>query len=339
MTYRVGVIAGDGIGPEVVAEGLKALAASNVAIERVDLDLGADRYLRTGDVLPDDQMQTLSGCDVILLGAVGDPRVPPGVLERGLLLALRFDLDLYINLRPVKLYEGVPSPLAGRGAGDIDFLVVRENTESLYTGLGTITAAGTDDERSTQESVNTYKGAERAIRFAFSKATRKVTLVHKTNVLTYAGSTWMRAFQTVAAGFPAVEADYVHVDAACLYFVTQPERFDVVVTENLFGDILTDLGAAIAGGLGYAASGNIDPQRRGPSVFEPVHGSAPDIAKKGLANPIACILSVALMLDHLGESEAAGRIESAVVHTLKDGGVQGRSTADIGDMVARRIAG
>ncbi|MHB8513698.1 MAG: 3-isopropylmalate dehydrogenase [Actinomycetota bacterium] len=338
MSHRIGLIAGDGIGPEVVSEGLKALQASGVLFDRIDIDLGAERYLRTGDVLPEADLKTIRECDAILLGAVGDPRVPPGVLERGLLLKLRFDLDLYVNLRPVKLYEGVETPLAGKTPSDIDFIVVRENTEGLYTGAGRVEEEGSDRELAVQESINTYKGAERVIRYAFEQARRKVTMVHKTNVLQFAGKLWMRAFESVASEFPSIEADYAHVDAACLYFVTQPERFDVVVTENLFGDILTDLGAAIAGGMGFAASGNVDPLKRGPSIFEPVHGSAPDIAKTGRANPIACILSVASMLVHLGEKQSAERIENAVAETLREG-IKGRSTAEIGDLVVRKISG
>ncbi len=342
MSHRVGVVAGDGIGPEVVAEGLKVLDAAGVKHDVMPLDLGADRYLRTGDVLPGPEMEAIRECDAVLLGAVGDPRVAPGVLERGLLLKLRFDLDLYVNLRPVRLYEGVVSPLAGKAPADINMLVVRENTEGLYTGAGGTHRMGTPDEIATQESINTRRGAERVIRYAFQQAERRrrhVTMVHKTNVLTHAGSLWSRAFDAVAAEHPDVATGYAHVDAACLYFVTQPERFDVVVTDNLFGDILTDLGAAIAGGMGLAASGNIDPERRGPSIFEPVHGSAPDIANQGLANPIACILSVALMLDHLGEAQAAERIEGAAAEVLRRGAAKGRSTAEIGDMVARIVSG
>jgi 3-isopropylmalate dehydrogenase len=336
---RLGVLAGDGIGPEVVAEGLKVLDAAGVKVERVELDLGAERYLRDGAVLPDDDLDRIRQLDAVLLGAVGDPRVPPGVLERGLLLKMRFDLDLYVNLRPVKLYPGVESPLAGKGPDQIDFVVVRENTESLYTGEGDVTGKATAGERATQVSVNTRRGVERVLRYAFDLAARrkqKLTMVHKTNVLTYAGDLWMRAFGEVGAEYPGVEREYVHVDAACLYFVTQPERFDVVVTENLFGDILTDLGAAIAGGMGLAASGNIDPERRGPSVFEPVHGSAPDIAKTQKANPIACILSVALMLGHLGEHSAADKVERAVARVLAKG-VAGAKTSAIGDMVAEAL--
>jgi 3-isopropylmalate dehydrogenase len=336
---RLGVLAGDGIGPEVVAEGLKVLDALDFSYERVDLDLGAERYLRTGDVLPNGELEEIRKLGAVMLGAVGDPRVPPGVLERGLLLKMRFDLDLYVNLRPVKLYPGVASPLARKGPGEIDFVVVRENTESLYTGVGETTGKGTPSEMATQVSVNSRRGVERIMRYAFALAAArrgKLTMVHKTNVLTYAGDLWMRAFTEVGADFPKVERDYVHVDAACLYFVTQPERFDVVVTENLFGDILTDLGAAIAGGMGLAASGNIDPERRGPSIFEPVHGSAPDIAKTQKANPIACILSVALMLGHLGEHETADTVERAVARVLAKG-VAGAKTGAIGDMVAESL--
>jgi 3-isopropylmalate dehydrogenase len=278
--------------------------------------------------------------DAILLGAVGDPRVAPGVLERGLLLKLRFELDLYVNLRPVRLYPGVGGPLAGKTEKDIDFVVVRENTEGLYSGAGGVHGFDSAGEVATQESINTRAGVDRVLDYAFDLAERRrgrLEMVHKTNVLTYAGSLWSRAFEASAAAHPDVKTGYCHVDAACLYFVTQPERFDVVVTDNLFGDILTDLGAAIAGGMGLAASGNIDPQRRSPSIFEPVHGSAPDIANKGLANPIACILSVALMLDHLGETEAAKRVEEAAARTLAAGESAGRSTTEIGDLVAGAV--
>jgi 3-isopropylmalate dehydrogenase len=350
MGYRIGVIPGDGIGPEVVAEGLKVLDASGVASERTTFDLGAERYLETGEVLPDADFERLRGLEAAMLGAVGDPRVPPGVLERGLLLKLRFDLDLYVNLRPVKLFPGVPTPLAGKGPDEIDMIVVRENTEGLYTGAGGVRAKGGRDELATQESINTRRGVERVIRYAFERAQarrrNKLTLVHKTNVLTHAGDLWMRTFEEVGAEYPSVERDYTHVDAACLYFVTQPERFDVVVTDNLFGDILTDLGAAIAGGMGLAASGNLNPARTGPSLFEPVHGSAPDIAGKGWANPIACILSVALMLEHLGEAEAAAKVEKAAVATLgrlakegkgMAGEAMGYSTQQVGDMVVEEL--
>lgn len=345
MTHRIGVIPGDGIGPEVVAEALKALDATGVATERVTFDLGAEHYLATGEALPDRTLDELRAFDAVLLGAIGDPRVPPGVLERGLLLRLRFELDLYVNLRPVKLYPGVPTPLAGKTPADIDMVFVRENTEGLYAGAGGVHRKGTPQEVATQESINSRAGVERVIRYAFDRAATRsgrLTLVHKTNVLTHAGDLWLRTFDEVGAEYPNVERDYAHVDAACLYLVTEPERFDVVVTDNLFGDILTDLGAAIAGGLGLAASANLNPQRTGPSLFEPVHGSAPDIANKGWANPIACILSVALMLDHLGEGEAVERVEEAAVRTLgklraTKGDAMGYSTSEIGDMVAEAL--
>lgn len=345
MAYRIGVIAGDGIGPEVMAEGLKVLDAVGVKTERIAFDLGSERYLRAGDVLPDSVLEEVRALDAVLLGAVGDPRVPPGVLERELLLKLRFSLDLYVNLRPVKLPPGVETPLAGKGPEHIDLVVVRENTEGLYAGAGGVHRRGTPDEVATQESINTRRGVERVLRYAFALAQRRrghLTMVHKTNVLTNAGDLWMRAFEALGAEHPDVERAYNHVDAACLYFVTAPERFDVVVTENMFGDILTDLGAAIAGGMGLAASGNINPDRTAPSVFEPVHGSAPDIAGTGRANPVACILSVAMMLDHLGEPEAAVRVEDAAVRTLgklraTSGEAMGFTTQEIGDMVAEAV--
>jgi len=347
VTYHVGVIAGDGIGPEVVAQGLKALQATGVEFEQIDFDLGAERYLRDGVTLDDPTLEEMRTLDVVLLGAVGDPRVLPGVLERDLLLRLRFDLDLYVNLRPVKLPPGVPTPLAGKATEDIDFIVVRENSEGLYAGAGGVQARNTAREVATQESINTRAGVDRVLEHAFEIAERrprkKLTMVHKTNVLTNAGDLWMRAFTEMGElNYPDVEREYVHVDAACLYTVTQPERFDVVVTENMFGDILTDLGAAIAGGMGLAASANINPPRRAPSIFEPVHGSAPDIAGKGLANPVACILSVAMMLEHLGERDAAGRVEQAALGALTRlkataGPDMGFTTDEIGDLVAEGI--
>ncbi|HVM40079.1 MAG TPA: 3-isopropylmalate dehydrogenase [Acidimicrobiia bacterium] len=346
MTHRIGIIKGDGIGPEVVDEALKALAATGVAYETVEYDLGADRYLRTGEVLPDSVLEELGGLDAVLLGAVGHPDVPPGVLERGLLLRLRFELDLYVNLRPVKLLPGAPTPLAGKGPGDIDMVVVRENTEGAYVGEGGVLRKGTPNEVATQGSVNTRTGVERCVRYAFNVAGRRqrrhVTLCHKTNVLTWAGDLWSRTTREVAAEYPNVTFDYVHVDAACLYMVESPQRFDVVVTDNLFGDILTDLGAAIAGGMGLAASGNINPTKSTASVFEPVHGSAPDIAGKGKANPLAAVLSVAMLLDHVGEYEAAERVEAAVGAVLeKLGGTTAdtmqHSTSEVGDLVAERI--
>ncbi|MFA5890116.1 MAG: 3-isopropylmalate dehydrogenase [Actinomycetota bacterium] len=347
MTYKIGIIPGDGIGPEVVAQGLKALDASGITTERVSFDLGAEKYLRTGEVLSDATLEEMRVLDAVLLGAVGDPRVPPGVLERDLLLKLRFDLDLYVNLRPVKLPEGVATPLAGKGPADIDFVVIRENSEGLYAGAGGVQARGTSREVATQESINTRTGVDRVLEYAFDlaerRARKKLTLVHKTNVLVHAGGLWARAFAEMGdANYPDVEREYVHVDAACLYMVTQPERFDVMVTENMFGDIVTDLGAAIAGGMGLAASGNLNPARRTPSIFEPVHGSAPDIAGKGCANPVACILSVAMMLEFLGEESAAARVERAALGVLGKlrataGPDMGMTTDEIGDAVAEAI--
>ncbi|MFL6075292.1 MAG: 3-isopropylmalate dehydrogenase [Mycobacteriales bacterium] len=342
MTFRLAVIGGDGIGPEVVAEGLKVLDAVLPGVERTSYDLGAGRYLATGETLPDSVLAELAGHDAILLGAVGDPRVPAGVLERGLLLALRFSLDHHVNLRPVKLYPGVRSPLAGEPA--IDMVVVREGTEGPYAGAGGTLRRGTPHEVATQESLNTAYGVERVVRDAFGRAAarprRKLTLVHKTNVLTYAGDLWQRTVDAVAPEFPDVTVDYCHVDAASMFFVTQPERFDVVVTDNLFGDILTDLGAAIAGGIGLAASGNLDVSRAHPSMFEPVHGSAPDIAGQGIADPVATILSVALLLDHLGHADAATAVEAAVAAELaeREPAVRVR-TVEVGDRIAKRAAG
>jgi 3-isopropylmalate dehydrogenase len=347
QTYRLAVIGGDGVGPEVTAEALKSITAAadrfGFAIDRVDYDLGGQRYLTTGEVLPDSVLAELSGCDAILLGAVGTPEVPPGVLERGLLLRLRFTFDLYVNLRPVKLLPGVDSPLAGLTPDRLDLVVVRENTEGLYAGAGGVLYGGTPAEVATQESLNTRRGVERVVRDAFDRAVARrgrLTLCHKTNVLTFAGDLWQRTVDEVATEYPGVQRDYVHVDAACLYLVTAPERFDVIVTDNLFGDIITDLGAAVQGGLGLAASANLDPTRASPSIFEPVHGSAPDIAGQGLANPVAAVLSAALCLDHLGEHDAAAAIEAAVAEvllTLGEIGTPGASTAEIGDRIAAAI--
>jgi 3-isopropylmalate dehydrogenase len=347
VTHRVGILPGDGIGPEVTAEARKALDAAGVAIDAVEYDLGGARYLRTGEVLPDSVVDELAGLDAILLGAVGTPEVPPGVLERGLLLRLRFEFDLYVNLRPVRLLPGAPTPLAGKGPEDIDMVVIRENTEGAYTGEGGFLRKGTPHEIATQGSVNTRLGAERCLRYAFDLARtrprRHLTLCHKTNVLTFAGDLWQRAFTEVAQEYPDVGTGYVHVDAACLYMVESPERFDVIVTDNLFGDILTDLGAGIAGGIGLAASGNLNPPRDRPSLFEPVHGSAPDIAGTGRANPLAAVLSAAMLARFLGEESAADRIERAVGAVLsKLGGTtaatMGHSTAEVGDLVAEHIA-
>ncbi|MEY3072128.1 MAG: hypothetical protein RLZZ353_324 [Actinomycetota bacterium] len=341
--HRLAVIAGDGIGPEVVAEGLRVLdrvaELEGFTTLREELDLGGRRYLATGEVLSDATLEHLRGFDAILLGAVGTPDVPPGVLERGLLLRIRFAFDQYVNLRPVRLYPGVTSPVAGLTPERCDLVIVRENTESVYAGAGGTLYSGTPHEVATQESVNTRHGVERIVRYSFELARRRrkhLTLVHKTNVLVHAGGLWQRTVDEVGAEYPDVERAYVHVDAACLYLVTQPERFDVVVTENLFGDIITDLGAAVQGGLGLAASGNLDPERRAPSMFEPVHGSAPDIAGTGRADPVATVMSVGMLLDALGEGAAAARIDRAVGRLLaeRDGRVPDGSdvtTASVGD--------
>jgi len=325
MAHRIGVIGGDGIGPDVIAEGLKVIAATGVAVDTVGYDLGGARYLRDGVVLPDETIDEWRHLDALYLGAVGTPDVPPGVIERGLLLKMRFDLDLYVNHRPF-LYP--PS--------DIDFVVVRENTEGTYAGEGGFLRRGTPHEIATQGSVNTRKGVERAVRYAFDLAGGRrghLTLVHKTNVLTFAGDLWERTFDEVAAEYPGVDTDYNHVDAACIHFVQAPERYDVIVTDNLFGDILTDLGGAVSGGIGLASSANLNPARTGPSMFEPVHGSAPDIAGQGVANPTAAILSGAMMLDFLGEAEAAVRIQAACA----DPATQVGGTEAIGDAIAARV--
>ncbi|GAA2662334.1 3-isopropylmalate dehydrogenase [Nonomuraea recticatena] len=342
---RLAVIPGDGIGTEVVTEGLKVLEAVGVKIESTHYDLGATRYHATGETLSDEVLQELRGYDAILLGAIGDPSVPPGILERELLLRLRFELDHYVNLRPVKLFPGVETPLADTLPGDIDMVVVREGTESLYAGAGGVLRRGTPHEIATQESLNTAFGVERVVRYAFARAAerprKKLTLVHKTNVLTYAGDLWQRTVNRIAPEFPEVTTDYQHIDAASMFFVNQPERFDVIVTDNLFGDIITDIGAAIAGGIGLAASGNINPDRTAPSMFEPVHGSAPDIAGQGKADPTATILSVAMMLDHLGLTEEAARVEQAVADDIVErlAGWAGRTTHEIGDDITARVSG
>ncbi len=340
-TYRLAVIPGDGIGTEVMAEALRVLDASGVKTETTEYDLGARRYNATGETLPDSVIAELRGYDAILLGAIGDPSVPPGVLERGLLLRLRFELDHYLNLRPVRLFPGVATPLAGKGPEHIDFVVCREGTEGPYAGAGGSLRQGTPQEIAVEESINTAYGAERIIRDAFVRAgtrRKKVTLVHKTNVLVHAGGLWARTFDKVAAEFPDIATDYCHVDAASMFFLTNPERFDVVVTDNLFGDILTDIGAAIAGGIGLAASGNVDPSRTNPSMFEPVHGSAPDIAGQGKADPTATVLSVVMMLDHLGETDAARRIEAAVAADLASRGTSVRSTSEVGAALVAGLA-
>ena len=328
MSHKVAVIGGDGIGPDVVREALKVIKAAGVALELKDFDLGGQRYLRDGEILSDATLNELRAYDAILLGAVGTPDVPPGVIERGLLLKMRFDLDLYINQRPfVGTAPGHTKPH--------DFVVIRENTEGPYVGEGGVLRKGTANEVATQGSVNTRHGVERCIRYAFDLASMRerkhVTLVHKTNVLTFAGDLWQRTFDIVAKEYPQVGTAYNHVDAACIYFVQDPHRYDVIVTDNLFGDILTDLGGAVSGGVGLASSANLNPARTGPSMFEPVHGSAPDIAGQNKANPIAAILSAALMLDFLGEKQAADRVRAACA---KD---HSGSTTEIGDAVVAAL--
>ncbi|MBM9468095.1 3-isopropylmalate dehydrogenase [Nakamurella leprariae] len=334
---KLAVIPGDGIGPEVVAEGLKVLSGVLPSVQTTEYDLGAARWHRTGELLPDSVLRELREHDAILLGAVGDPTVPSGILERGLLLRLRFELDHHVNLRPARLYPGVAGPLAGDQA--VDMLVVREGTEGPYVGNGGILRKDTPQEIATEVSLNTYFGVERVVRDAFERAHRRprrhLTLVHKTNVLTHAGQLWSRVVEEVSMEFPDVSVAYCHVDAAMIYLVTDPGRFDVVVTDNLFGDIVTDLAAAVSGGIGLAASGNLDVSRTNPSMFEPVHGSAPDIAGTGTADPTATVLSVALLLDHLGLPDAARRVEAAVAFDLatRQPGAVGRTQA-IGDRLA-----
>lgn len=344
---KLAVIAGDGIGPEVVAEARKVLDAvtphTDLEIESTEFSLGAARYLATGDVLTDADLAAIRAHDAILLGAVGgvpgDPRLAGANIERGLLLKLRFELDHYVNLRPTVLYPGVASPLAA--PGEVDFVVVREGTEGPYVGNGGAIRQGTPHEVANEVSVNTAYGVERVVRYAFELAAKrdrkKLTLVHKTNVLVFAGSLWKRVVDTVALEYPEVSVDYIHVDAATIYLVTDPARFDVIVTDNLFGDILTDLAGAISGGIGLSASGNINPDGTAPSMFEPVHGSAPDIAGQGIADPTAAILSVALMLDHLGEGAGAERIRTAVHSDLTERGTGARTTAEVGDAIAARV--
>jgi 3-isopropylmalate dehydrogenase len=343
-SFNLAVIPGDGIGPEVVGEGLKVLDAVakkyDLVFNKTNYELGAAYWHKTGETLPDSVMAELAKSDVILLGAVGDPTVPSGVLERGLLLKLRFAFEHYINLRPAKLFPGVISPITNNKG--IDFVVVREGTEGLYVGAGSIKDEGTNKELAIEESINTYKGVERVIRDAFNRAKlrprKKLTLVHKNNVLTRAGGLWTRVFNEVAKDFPEVTTDYLHVDAASMFFVTNPERFDVVVTDNLFGDIITDIAAAICGGIGLAASGNINPTGSFPSMFEPVHGSAPDIAGKNLADPTATVLSIAMLLNHLGESKAASDVETAVARDLASRGDKKRSTTEVGAALVAGVA-
>jgi 3-isopropylmalate dehydrogenase len=347
-TLKLAVIPGDGIGPEVIAEAVKVLDAitprTSLTIDKTSFSLGADRYLATGDVLSDEDLAAIAEHDAILLGAVGgvpgDTRIPAGIIERGLLLKLRFSLDHYVNLRPTRIFPGVKSPLAN--AGDVDFVVVREGTEGPYVGNGGVFRAGTDFEIGNELSINTAHGVERVVRYAFELAAKrprkKLTWVHKTNVLVNAGGLWTRIVNKVAAQYPQVAVDYLHVDAATIFFVTDPARFDVIVTDNLFGDILTDLAGAISGGIGLAASGNINPTNAFPSMFEPVHGSAPDIAGAQKADPTAAILSVAIMLEHFGETEAAAAIEKAVTDDLAVRGGVARTTSAVGDAIVAALA-
>ncbi len=342
-THRIAVIPGDGTGPEVIREGLKVLEAvralEGFAVEIETFDLGGERFLRTGETLPDDELERLRRVDAIYLGAVGHPEVKPGILERELLLRLRFELDQYVNLRPVIRYPGVRTLIPSHGEGDVDFVVVRENSEGLYTGAGGFHRKGTPYEVAVQESINTRHGVERIVRYAFELARerrRKLTLVHKTNVLTYAGDLYQRVVDELAAEYPDVATDYVHVDAACIYFLEQPSRFDVIVTDNMFGDIITDLGAVIQGGMGIAAGANINPQ--GISMFEPIGGTAPDHVGKGTINPLAAIGALQMMLRSLGEGAAASRVDAGIrfacskMHSMR-AGEMGYTTSEVGDLV------
>ena len=349
-SYRIGFLPGDGTGPEVVREGLKVLDAvrriEGFGAELVEFDLGGERYLRTGDVLPDDELARLREMDVLYLGAVGDPRIKPGILERDLLLRIRFELDQYVNLRPIIRYPGVETLVPSHTEDDVNMVVVRENSEGLYSGAGGFHRKGTEHEVAVQESINTRHGVERIVRYAFELAMqpgrrRKLTLVHKTNVLNFAGDLYQRVVDEVAMDFPDVETDYAHVDAACIYFLDQPSRFDVIVTDNMFGDILTDLGAMIQGGMGIAAGGNINPD--GVSMFEPIGGTAPDHTGKGTINPLAAIGAVQLLLSQVGETEAARRVNAGVrfacskMHSMR-AGQMGYSTSEVGDLAAEGAA-
>jgi 3-isopropylmalate dehydrogenase len=349
--YKLAVIPGDGTGPEVVKEGIKVLDAvsgkAGFKVEKVFYDFGGERYLKTGEILPESALEELKGFDAIYLGAIGHPQVKPGILERGILLKIRFGLDQYINFRPVKLYPGVETPLKDKRPGDIDFVVVRENTEGLYVGAGGFLKKGTAHEVAVQESINTRFGVERCIRFAFDyclkrRKRKKLTLCGKTNVLTFAHDLWERVFYEVAKEYPEVETDYAHVDAICMWFVKSPEWFDVVVTDNMFGDIITDLGAIIQGGMGIAAGGNINPE--GVSMFEPIGGSTPKYAGKGVINPLAAISALQMLLDWLGENKAAQAIEEAIIKVTSEklkslqAGKMGYSTSEVGDMVANFAA-
>ncbi len=350
--YRIGVIPGDGTGPEVTVEGIKVLNAvakkMGITWDFIQYDFGGERYLRTGEILPDSAIEELRGMDAIYMGAIGHPDVKPGILERGIILNLRFSLDQYINLRPIKLYPGVESPLRDKGPKHIDFVVVRENTEGLYAGAGGFLKKGTPDEVAIQESVNTRKGVERCIRYAFEycrkrNRAKKLTLCGKTNALTYAFDLWERVFHQVGEEYPDIQRDYAHVDATCMWMVKNPEWFDVIVTDNMFGDIITDLGATIQGGIGIAAGGNINPA--GTSMFEPIGGSAPKYTGKNVINPLAAIMAGHMMLNHLGETEAASLLERAVMAVIQkhmkgmEAGKMGVSTTEVGDLIAKYIEG
>ncbi len=349
-TYEIALVPGDGTGPEVVAEGIKVLEKAadkcGFGLNFTRFDLGGEHYKATGEILSDQTLAALGRADAIFLGAIGHPDVKPGILEKGILLKLRFHFDQYINLRPVKLYEGVATPIKGKGPEDIDFVVVRENTEGLYAGAGGVLKYGTPDEVAVQESINTRKGVERCVRFAFEycrgrNRRKKLTLCGKTNVLTYAFDLWERVFREVAAEYPDIEADYAHVDAICMWMVKNPEWFDVIVTDNMFGDIITDLGAMIQGGMGIAAGGNINPA--GVSMFEPIGGSAPKYTGRGVINPIAAIGAAQIMLETLGERRAAGLIEAGIMKVLREdiadvgAGRMGHSTSEVGDLVAAHV--
>ncbi len=349
-TYKIAVMGGDGTGPEVAAEGVKVLQAAadkfNFKLELTDFDYGGDRYIRTGEVLPDNAVEELTKHDAIFLGAIGHPDVKPGILEKGILLSLRFALDQYINLRPVILYPNVETPIKDKGPEEIDFVVVRENTEGLYAGAGGVLKKGTADEVAIQESINTRKGVERCIRFAFEYARKRnkrkqVTLCGKTNVLTFAFDLWERAFYEVAEEYPDIKTDYAHVDATCMWMVKNPEWFDVIVTDNMFGDIITDLGAMIQGGMGIAAGGNINPE--GVSMFEPIGGSAPKYTGQNVINPLAAIGAAHMMMDHLGETEAAQAIENAIRFVVAEkleslsAGKMGYGTREVGDLVVEAL--
>jgi 3-isopropylmalate dehydrogenase len=366
---KLGIVAGDGVGPEVIAESLQVLQLvapqAEFAYSLEHFDVGGEAYLKSGAVLPDSTLEGLRSCDAILLGAVGHPGVPPGILEKGILLKLRFDFHQYVNLRPIQLFPGVEGPIRGKGPEHVDMVVVRENNEDLYVGAGGFSRKGTPEEVAIQTSINTRSGVERTLRYAFDLArrratsgsfpglspadrdrgfTRQVTLVAKTNVLTFAHDRWMRAFTEVSRDYPEIKCDYQHVDACCMRMVIAPEKFDVIVTTNMFGDIITDLGAVLQGGIGLAASGNINPDRTAPSMFEPVHGSAPDIAGKGICNPLAAILSLAMMFDHLAKPAAATRIRAAVKKVLLESGPRTpdlggtASTAQVGKAVRDALA-